>query len=143
MYLDNERKALQKLLEKSKMADESQKQVRNMRLEQEQLLGEFGQHKAMLDAVDVKEQEKIMDNIEKRKDPCPICREEIIERVRPNNCEHYFCLSCLKEATKTKSTCPCCRREFTRIEKERGPSIKVKSRGFSNLNGEQEFLRFV
>ena len=39
--------------------------MEKMRFEQKRLLEEFGQNKAVLDAVDLKEQEKIMNQIER------------------------------------------------------------------------------
>ena len=51
--------------------------MEKMRFEQKRLLEEFGQNKAVLDNVDLKEQEKIMNQMEKRNDECPICKEEI------------------------------------------------------------------
>ena len=69
--------------------------MEKMRLEQGKVLEELGRNKAVLDAVDKEEQVKIMGLIDRRNDPCSICLEEISERVSPNNCDHYFCLSCL------------------------------------------------
>ena len=138
--LDTQMRYLLRLKEQTKIADESKSQMEKMRLEQKRLLEEFGQNKAVLDAVNLKEQEKLMNQIEKRNDECPICKEEILDRAHPNNCTHDFCFGCIKRATIKKSTCPYCRKECTRIDRERGPSIRVKSSGFGNPNREQEFL---
>ena len=53
------------------------------------------EHKAILDKVDINEQQKILREIEKeknkaekRKDPCTICYVEIEERSNINCCEH-------------------------------------------------------
>ena len=66
-----------------------------MRLEQEKVLEELRRNKTVLDAVNKEEQVRIMGLINRRNDSCSICLDEISERVSPNNCDHYFCLSCL------------------------------------------------
>ena len=75
--LDNHMRDLLRLKEQIKIADEGKTQMEKMRLEQKRLLEEFGQNKAVLDAVNLKEQEKLMNQIEKRNDECPICKDEI------------------------------------------------------------------
>jgi len=53
--LDTQMRYLLRLKEQTKIADESKSQMEKMRLEQKRLLEEFGQNKAVLDAVDLKE----------------------------------------------------------------------------------------
>ena len=53
--LDNHMRDLLRLKAQTKIVDESKTQMGKMRLEQKRLLEEFGQNKAVLDAVDLKE----------------------------------------------------------------------------------------
>ncbi|KAF7267366.1 hypothetical protein GWI33_019375 [Rhynchophorus ferrugineus] len=53
---------------------------------------------------------------------CPICLCSTYKKLigLPKNCQHQFCLHCLKKWSKRKNTCPVCRKRYG--------AIMVKSR---------------
>ncbi|XP_049805167.1 serine/arginine repetitive matrix protein 2-like [Schistocerca nitens] len=48
---------------------------------------------------------------------CPICFVSLLNRevATPDSCQHYFCCPCLKQWSKTVTTCPVDRRKFKLI----------------------------
>ncbi len=46
---------------------------------------------------------------------CMICMGEVKEGARPNNCNHEFCMECLKQWSIQTNLCPLCRKEFRAI----------------------------
>lgn len=50
---------------------------------------------------------------------CPICLQEFLKKIvcRPNFCSHQFCVECLVKWSEKQSSCPLCRKQYTKIKK--------------------------
>ncbi|XP_055944164.1 uncharacterized protein LOC129975203 [Argiope bruennichi] len=61
------------------------------------------------------------------KESCPICFNRFIGQDLgiPENCEHIFCLECIKEWSKNINTCPIDRNEFNYVNLKATPNGKV------------------
>ena len=58
---------------------------------------------------------------------CPICMEQIINPLKLELCNHYFCSKCISQWMYAHKTCPCCRKEATFRE-----LVKATFYGFIN-----------
>ena len=55
---------------------------------------------------------------------CGVCFEELILTKAQLDCGHCFCLKCITKWSETETSCPFCKREFTKITEK-----KIKSLG--------------
>ena len=47
---------------------------------------------------------------------CSICLSPTSKMGKPNNCNHKFCLKCIRRWSKIENTCPLCKGRFKSIE---------------------------
>ena len=65
---------------------------------------------------------KEVNTVKKKDDQCNICWK-FIKNVKgglncQNTCKSNFCFKCINKWSKTETTCPCCRKPFTQIQKK-------------------------
>ncbi|RXG55899.1 hypothetical protein Avbf_08748 [Armadillidium vulgare] len=72
-----------------------------------------------------KEEEK--EEEEEEEDCCPICLENLNEKIgSPEKCSnHFFCLECICQWSKERTTCPLDREPFTRIQLYEKIGVKI------------------
>ena len=46
---------------------------------------------------------------------CSICLGNVVNRAKPDNCQHIFCYSCLFSWSEINCNCPYCRTEMSTI----------------------------
>ena len=50
---------------------------------------------------------------------CNICTESLTEGKAVLDCDHFFCLECIKKWAEIENTCPLCKKRFSCIKERR------------------------
>ena len=50
---------------------------------------------------------------------CNICTEILTEAKAVLDCDHFFCLACIKKWAEIENTCPLCKKRFSCIKERR------------------------
>jgi len=70
------------------------------------------------DRSSIKTSSNISENEERHNADCPICLIEFTDQLvgQPENCQHLFCLDCIKEWSKNVNSCPLDRKQFNNLK---------------------------
>jgi hypothetical protein len=60
---------------------------------------------------------------------CNICTESLTEGKAVLDCEHFFCLECIKKWAEIENTCPLCKKRFSQITDRRVKRRKMDEAG--------------
>ncbi len=65
--------------------------------------------------------------LEERIFRCPICLQEVMTPIKPNNCRHVFCRICLTKWMKNNPICPVCRTKIDKYSKVDLKTFEISS----------------
>ena len=71
---------------------------------------------------------------------CPVCQEKHKSGLEIKTCKHFFCSDCLYKWYAKKNTCPLCRSSFSLNMMCVKSMSGVKTRSYTKLIDEEEFL---
>ena len=60
---------------------------------------------------------------------CNICTESLTEGKAVLDCDHFFCLECIRKWAEIENTCPLCKKRFSQITERRSKRRKVDEAG--------------
>ena len=60
---------------------------------------------------------------------CNICTESLTEGKAVLDCDHFFCLECIRKWAEIENTCPLCKKRFSQITERRVKRRKVDKAG--------------